>query len=612
DTDEDTDTAPVDTAETGTPPSCPDQTFPADTVAPVDACEAGAAVGSFTPEVEWTWSRFDVAPSSLNVMMTPIVVSLTDDDGDGDADADDVPDVVFVTYTGEDWSDSGVLRAVSGDGTAAIFDVEGERVDGCSGVAGGDLDGDGRVEIVAVTWDKKVKAFAADGTLLWTSGQYAAHLGSYASVPAIADLDGDGSPEVIVGSLILNADGSFRGGGDHGIGAHGLYGTTSFAADLDGDGAQEVIVGNAAYDADGNTLFYNGEADGYVAAGDFDGDGTGEVVVVSAGTVRLQDAAGVVLWETAIPGGTGAAGGPPTVADYDADGAPEIGVAGTSTYTVLDTDGAVLWQVETVDASSGVTGSAVFDFEGDGAAEAVYADELYVWAFAGADGAVKLESTEHTNWTVVEYAPVVDVDGDGEAEIVVPNGLHPVHASFTRYGITVLGDADHSWRAGRRIWNQHAYAITNVDDDGGIPAAPAPNWDTYNNFRSGDLGGGPAEAAADLVVQIDDVCASFCAEGRWLVWARVGNRGAVDIRGPVSLALWAETGAGDVLLAETTVGYVPAGELLASVAFDVSGVDPATLTALGVRVDGGNADAGAWEECVEDDDEDRWTDVACP
>ncbi len=41
------------------------------------------------------------------------------------------------------------------------------------------------------------------------------------------------------------------------------------------------------------------------------------------------------------------------------------------------------WQATTNDASSGNTGSAVFDFEGDGIAEAVYADETRLWSFAG-------------------------------------------------------------------------------------------------------------------------------------------------------------------------------------------------------------------------------------
>ncbi|MFZ5478893.1 MAG: FG-GAP repeat domain-containing protein [Myxococcota bacterium] len=609
----DTDT----TGETGTSPtdtgSCPDQTFPADTVPLRDECGAGETVGTFTPTTEWTWDTFTENPSSNNVMMTPIVVPLTDDDGDGDADADDVPDIAFVTYTGTEWSSEGVLRAVSGDGTASLFDVDGLDIDGCSGLAGGDLDGDGWVDLVAVTYNKKVLAFEADGSLKWTSGQYASNFGTYASTPAISDMDGDGAPEVIVGSLILNgADGSLRGKGSRGVGMNSLYGSTSFAVDVDADGTQEVVTGNAAYDPDGNELWYNGEPDGYVAVADFDADGIAEIVVVSNARVRLQEADGDVLWSEAIPGSSGGYGGPPTVADFDGDGEPEIGVAAVSSYTVFDGDGAVLWQEATTDGSSGVTGSAVFDFEGDGVAEAIYGDEVKLWAFNGPDGAVKLSSPDHSNWTVIEYAPVADVDADGEAEIVVPNGLHPSHGGSALHGIAVLGDADHSWRSGRRIWNQHAYHATNVDDDGGIPAAADLNWLTFNNFRSGDLGVPTGGVSPNLRIAVTDVCASFCDEGRWLVWVQIANDGLADVDGDVSVELFAVTDTGDVSLGEQTLAGVAAGTLTESVLFDVSGVDASALRGFEARVDAGDDDDGDWPECVEDDDADLWNDVTCP
>ncbi|MCP4570333.1 MAG: hypothetical protein GY841_22355, partial [FCB group bacterium] len=39
----------------------------------------------------------------------------------------------------------------------------------------------------------------------------------------------------------------------------------------------------------------------------------------------------------------------------------------------------------------------------------------------------------------------------------------------------------------RKIWNQHAYSITNVEDDGSIPRIAANNWETYNNFRQNQM-----------------------------------------------------------------------------------------------------------------------------
>ncbi len=54
--------------------------------------------------------------------------------------------------------------------------------------------------------------------------------------------------------------------------------------------------------------------------------------------------------------------------------------------------------------------------------------------------------------------PIAVIDNDGQVEIVVThnNLIQDAH------GITVVGDMDQSWRPGRKIWNQHAYNITNV------------------------------------------------------------------------------------------------------------------------------------------------------
>ena len=50
-----------------------------------------------------------------------------------------------------------------------------------------------------------------------------------------------------------------------------------------------------------------------------------------------------------------------------------------------------------------MTGSSVFDFEGDGAAEVVYADEETLWIFDGATGTIEMAWTEHGSGTRFEY-----------------------------------------------------------------------------------------------------------------------------------------------------------------------------------------------------------------
>ena len=240
----------------------------------------------------------------------------------------------------------------------------------------------------------------------------------YCGAVGLYDLNADGYPEVVLGGTIQDGrTGAVRGVGAYGDGSgHAWAAPMGVAADIDQDGTQEVVVGNALYRPDGSTIWYNGQTDGFVAVGNFDGDLYGEIVVSSEGTVRLQDDNGTVLWtRTSVAGSTS---GPPTVADFDSDGAPEVGIAGSGLYIVLDTDGTTLWSRTTQDFSSGFTGSAVFDFEGDGEAEVVYADEVSVWVFDGATGATKLEETRHSSATCSEYPSVADVDNDGDLDII--------------------------------------------------------------------------------------------------------------------------------------------------------------------------------------------------
>ena len=570
---------PEDTA----PPLCDDLGAGAYMDEPNEDCENEVAVGTFSPVVEFHKSSWTTDSSSVNIMMTPVVGSLNDDNGDGLIDENDIPDIVVVTYGGY-----GTLRAVSGDGSGELFNISNQELQGQGAVALGDIDNDGIQEIVALT-SSTVKAFEHTGALKWVSPSIAGSIYGTSDAPAIADMDGDGEPEIIAGKAILRgSNGSIRGIGSHGRGGSSNVGTTAFAADIDADGIMEVVTGNALYTPDGATIWYNGQGDGYVAAADFDQDGQGEIVVMNAGTVRLQDTDGSMMWSANIQNAGAYYGGPPTVADFDGDGEPEIGVAGQSNYTVFDTDGSRLWVQSTQDSSSGNTGSAVFDFEGDGVAEVVYADETRLWVFSGPDGAVKLSSPEHSNGTWLEYPVIADVDGDDQAEIVVAH-------TGTRTGFTVFGDSDQSWRPGRKIWNQHAYSITNVNDDGTIPKSPDLNWLTYNNFRSGDMDAGDGLKAPDLTVEYGDICELECDQDRLLLWVHPGNLGAADVTDGSELVVNAVIG-GSTVEQES----IPITEALISGAFhegleiELNDPDINTWSQIRVRITTGEL------ECDED------------
>lgn len=154
------------------------------------------------------------------------------------------------------------------------------------------------------------------------------------------------------------------------------------------------------------------------------------------------------------------------------DGIPEIGIAGRSNYVVFSPDGSILWAKATYDGSQ-LTGSTAFDFNGDGRAEIVYSDQYKLRIFDGATGDVVYEVSQGSA-TASEYPVVADIDSDGHAEILVVSDASP-----STYGVRAFEDVNDSWVSTRRIWNQYAYSIDNVNDDGTIPGQPEYGWLTH-------------------------------------------------------------------------------------------------------------------------------------
>ncbi len=441
-------------------------------------CEHIPPEGQFTPVEEWAWLQPAEAPEWDEVIMTPVVIDLT---GQAGMDNFVVPAVVFNSFNIQDgYSANGVLRAVKGSTGEPIFSVTDPAyaTHPVSGIAAGDLTGNGTPELVTgKSGGGDLICFDASGQFLWQTEVGDLLLGWGA--PAIANIDGEGLPEVVVGAAVFNADGSLRwrktgSRGENYEPPSSARAPFSVPADVNNDGLLEIITGDTLYDHEGNVIWDTGYGDGFVAVADFNGGDTPEIVVVARGMVRLQGSVtGEIYWlrdevflnamEACNP--TCGMLGPPTVADFDGDGYPDIGVAGSGVYFVLNTYGSILWSVATEDSTSNITGSAVFDFDGDRRAEVVYADEISLKVFRGSDGHVLYEQP-HSSVTACEYPVIADVDGDYNAEIILAQNDLIVDAPQKFKGIRVFGDAEDNWVNTRRIWNQHAYSVTNVMEDG--------------------------------------------------------------------------------------------------------------------------------------------------
>lgn len=613
------------------PPECPPGTPPPNSTDPITcltACEYKPVPGQFTPILKYSWGD-PAAPSTQDsVMMSPVVIQLDDDTCDGIVDARDIPEIVFMTFAGGNYNGDGTLHAISVVGGQVVqkwtanAGANSPNHPGRS-IAAGNIDGVPGNEIVVCTTDARVRAYKADGTELWLSPA-----GTACFMPSLADLDQDGDVEVIVSSQILDGKtgqnvATFNPQNDFNV----------VVSDVDADGKLDIISPSRVYNPDGSLKLDTGISGSYPAIGDLDKDGIPEVVVANKPNHTLviwhvdpNEAGGFKIIRSNLDingplspslcpvgsSGNTTGGGPPTVADFNGDGYPDVALAGGVAYAVFDgkkimdfnvTDlQTVHWIKQTQDCSSAATGSSVFDFDGDGKAEVVYGDEVNMHVYSGIDG-TELFTTCNTNGTLFEYPLVADVDNDGQADIVVvSNSYSGFNCNGTKTsGVRIYGDANGNWVRTRRVWNQHAYHVTNVEEDGTIPKVELPNYTQpkLNNFRQNVQPTGEF-AAPDLIAAVFPACF-----GPYGLIARVRNVGEASVSAGVMVAFYAgDPGNGGKLLGTGTTSKV----LYSAEAVDVflavnEMMWPDVVsgkTAIYVRVDDdgtGMSPAHTWHEC---------------
>lgn len=448
------------------------------------------------PTTAWTWTG---PGGEDSVLTTPLVANLDDDNGDGFVDLCDTPELIVAAVDlppgkTDPWP-AGHLHVIDGADASSSFAIA-TPIDAAINPALGDLDGDGVPEIVALQASepnspyaitpRRLVAFAADGELRWEAEHWQASRGGGAL--AIADLDGDHSPEILAPEYVATAEGELAWT----IPDPPMSNSMPVAVDLDMDGTLEVLFGASAYSADGTWLFTAPTVPlnrGSVAVANFDDDPYPELYIQYDGGhgVLEHDGALAAVCPTANLELASVGGYPVAIHDLDGDERAEL-VFGVqdSLYVLGVEDGAcvIRWSKK-VDTSVGSSSGTVFDLLGDGSAEAIYADRSSVKLFSSQGD--PLFTIARTARESVANPIVADVDGDGAAEIVITSSepvLGEDEGEAPSPTVMVLQNADDRFAPTRRVWNQHTYHHSNVSEDGRIPEAEAPHWLFQNRYRA--------------------------------------------------------------------------------------------------------------------------------
>ena len=312
------------------------------------------------------------------------------------------------------------------------------------------------------------------------------------SAVAVHDLDADGSPEILVGLTVLDANGSLLFRDPTQANEFGADPTIFYlwirpvAADLDGDGTLEVLFGYVTYDADGTERWRLDTTPGFAHPADFDGDGLPEILFTNSLGLWLLTAEGEVIWgptmppDEAEPPRFGCWVHPAAIVDVDGDGLPEalINTCDKRFVARIELSGPTILVSEEVAITTAFgapeNGSTAFDFRGHGPDWLAH-DHKDLTLYEGmGPGVFKRISGDYIQDVGIPI--VVDVDNDGSADVVV------VDMNWNR--LRVYEDAQKRHSPARRIWNQWNYWGSNVREDATIPAAVTMPWHSHGTFRT--------------------------------------------------------------------------------------------------------------------------------
>ena len=545
------------------------------------------ACAYFPEEQAWGIVQGASSPALSHMYAQPLI---------GDIDNDGQNEVVTVGYYDSPSLSSSVV--IYGQNLQHKYTISTQRmfVYGGYPIAIADVDRDGLAEIFVQNADGFLRCYHHNGTLVWTSSATVSGPDSKSPGLILADINGDGIPEIWSLNKIFNAvSGVELIALPEIVGKANLYmssdkfGVMPVFADFDNDGVMELAGGNKVYKlsitnstgtAGNNASLWksiSGFDDGLTSVADIDLDGFLDLVVVRSHQMYAWkpysgSGSNPQLISSHSHGSNSA--GRALLTDVNNDGYPEILFTfGTNLaayrYVAASQSLQQLWLKSTSDLS-GATTLTAFDFNQDGSVEIVYRDQSDMRIIDGNTGN-NISVFPCLAPTAVEYPAIADLDRDGQADIIASSSTYDVNHDKHAKMVVFHSPASTVWAPARHVWNQHAYNVVNVNNDLTVPSFnfnPSTTFTdpngvvrrSFNNFLQQattlDQYGRPFMSLANLSVQQD---LTITNDGDNLqVEVTVCNTENVSFGSPLHIATY--TASGELLIVdEVVLSFAPGG-----------------------------------------------------
>ncbi len=277
-----------------------------------------------------------------------------------------------------------------------------------------DIDGSNTLEIVVDSYSYGVYCINRFGDVMWFYEEDA-----IVTSPVIADLDNNGDMEIIFATqqriLCLNSSGLVKW--NYTVEVAYSFGTQFALADLDDSGDVEILINTQSSEllclnTDG-TKAWSSNYSGMPITADLDGDNSKEIILSSYDQVTCLNSTGGFLWEyiggsdfTVI-----------SVANIIEDEKLEVIVCSGAGKSVICLNSLGQWEW-TYFADETPTSLCIADLTGDGNLEIIIGTEYGGLFCLSANKALLWEISVSDEFWAVTYPCIIDLNGDGIHEIV--------------------------------------------------------------------------------------------------------------------------------------------------------------------------------------------------